>query len=133
MGSNKDRSLVSQRSQCDFVRTPGAEERTLPARANARNGGPDPRHPRLNVGRGCRPYGPGLRSIAPGPAAVFGAAYMVPSSTEAETIVSASVPAKIAGRVKLPETARVDIAEDDGAMDDGEMEDMHHGDMRTWS
>lgn len=51
------------------------------------------------------------------------AAYMVLSSDEAVTLVSASVPADVAGRVEFHETVPVDHSMDDDAMEDDAMED----------
>lgn len=49
-----------------------------------------------------------------------GAAYMVLSSDEAVSVISASAPADVAGRVELHETVAVD------SMDEDSMQDMEH-------
>jgi copper(I)-binding protein len=60
-----------------------------------------------------------------------GAAYMVLSSDEAVTIVSASVPAEVAGRVEIHETVPVghDDTDTDGDDMDGDGDDMDEGDL----
>jgi copper(I)-binding protein len=61
-----------------------------------------------------------------------GAAYVTLSSDEAVSIVSASVPAAVAGRAELHETVAMDMDESstgEGSMDEGSMDEGSMGDV----